>query len=56
MSKDAVDLATFHAVPASTWGHCPQVLLFTIVWGTPERKNLPNGLLPPPAFQRVLIR
>ena len=32
-----VDLATFRAVPASTWGHCPQVLCFTIVWETPEK-------------------
>ena len=30
-----VDLATFRAVPASTWGHCLQVLIFAIVWDTP---------------------
>ena len=35
-----VDLATFRAVPASTWGHCPQVLLFTIVWDTPEKEKV----------------
>ena len=45
-----VDLATFRAVPASTWGHCPQALLFTIVWDTPGKEKLPNCLPPPPAF------
>ena len=35
-----VDLATFRALPASTWGHCPQVLLFTIVWDTPGRDKV----------------
>ena len=35
-----VDLATFRAVPASTWGHCPQVLCFTIVWDTPEKEKV----------------
>ena len=45
-----VDLATFRALLAGTWGHCPQVLCFTIVWDTLKRKKLPNGLLPPPAF------
>ena len=45
-----VDLAIFRAMPASTWGHCPQVLCFTTVWHTPERKKLPNGLPPPPAI------
>ena len=32
-----VDLATFRAVPAGTWGHCPQVLCFTTVWDTPGK-------------------
>ena len=32
-----VDLATFRAVPASTWGHCPQVLCFTTVWDAPGK-------------------
>ena len=45
-----VDLATFRAVPASTSGHCPQVLLFTVVWDIPGKEKIPNGLLPPPAF------
>ena len=41
MSKQRrVDLATFRAVPASTWGHCPQVLLFTIVWDTPGKEKV----------------
>ena len=35
-----VDLATFRAVPASTWGHCPQVLYFTIVWDTPGKEKV----------------
>ena len=35
-----VDLATFRAVPASAWGHCPQVLLFTIVWDTPGKEKV----------------
>ena len=35
-----VDLATFRALPASTWGHCSQVLCFTIVWDTPEKKKV----------------
>ena len=35
-----VDLATFRAVPASTWGHCPRVLLITIVWDTPEKEKV----------------
>ena len=35
-----VDLATFRALPASTWGHCPQVLCFTIVWDTPEKEKV----------------
>ena len=30
-------MATFRAVPASTWGHCPQVLCFTTVWDTPGK-------------------
>ena len=52
-----VDLATFRAVPASTWGHCPQVLAVLLQFGTLlEKEKLPNGLLPPPAFQRVLMR
>ena len=49
-----VDLATSRAVPARTWGHCPQVLLFTVVWDTLERKKLPNGLLPPSPHTVVL--
>ena len=33
-----VDLATLRAVPASTWGHCPQVLFFyTIVCDNPGK-------------------
>ena len=28
----------------------PQVLFCTIVWDTPEREKMPNGLLPLPAF------
>ena len=36
-----VDLATFRALPgASTWGHCSQVLCFTIVWDTHEREKV----------------
>ena len=35
-----VDLATFRAVPASTWEHCPQVLCFTLVWDTPEKEEV----------------
>ena len=35
-----VDLATFRALPASTWGHCSQVLCFTIVWDTPEKEKI----------------
>ena len=35
-----VDLATFPAVPASTWGHCPQVLIFTTVWDTPGKEKV----------------
>ena len=35
-----VDLATFRALPASTWGHCSQVLCFTIVWDTPEKEKV----------------
>ena len=35
-----VDLATFRAVPASTWGQCPQVLCFTIVWDTPGKEKV----------------
>ena len=35
-----VDLASFRAVPASTWGHCPQVLVFTIVWDTPGKETV----------------
>ena len=35
-----VDLATFRALPASTWGHCFQVLCFTIVWDTPEKAKV----------------
>ena len=35
-----VDLATFRAVPASTWGHCPQVLCFTTVWDTPGKEEV----------------
>ena len=34
-----VDLATFSALPASTWGHCSQVLCF-IVWDTPEKEKV----------------
>ena len=34
-----VDLATFRAVPASTWD-CPQVLSFTIVWDTPGKEKV----------------
>ena len=33
-------MATFRAVPASTWGHCPQVLGFTIVWDTPGKEKV----------------
>ena len=35
-----VDLATFRAVPASTWGHCPQVPVITIVWDTPGKEKV----------------
>ena len=35
-----VDLATFRAVPASSWGHCSQVLFFTIVWDTPRKEKV----------------
>ena len=35
-----VDLATFRALPASTWGHCPQVLCFTLVWDTPDKEKV----------------
>ena len=35
-----VDLAIFRALPASTWGHCSQVLCFTIVWDTPEKEKI----------------
>ena len=35
-----VDLATFRAVPASSWGHCPQVLVFTIAWDTPGKEKV----------------
>ena len=35
-----VDLATFRAVPASTWGQCPQVLVFAIVWDTPGKAKV----------------
>ena len=35
-----VDLATFRALPASTWGHCSQVLCFTIVWDTHEKEKV----------------
>ena len=35
-----VDLATFRALPARTWGHCSQVLCFTIVWDTPEKEKV----------------
>ena len=35
-----VDLATFRALPASTWGHCSQVLCFTIVWDTPAKEKV----------------
>ena len=35
-----VDLATFRALPASTWRHCSQVLCFTIVWDTPEKEKV----------------
>ena len=35
-----VDLAIFRAVPASTWGHCPQVLCFTTVWDTPGKEKV----------------
>ena len=35
-----VDLATFRAVKTSTWGHCPQVLVFTIVWDTPGKEKV----------------
>ena len=35
-----VDLATFRAVPASTWGRYPQVLCFTIVWDTPVKEKV----------------
>ena len=33
-------MATFRAVPASTCGHCPQVLRFTIVWDTPGKEKV----------------
>ena len=35
-----VDLATFRAVPVSTWGHCPQVLWLAIVCDTPEKEKI----------------
>ena len=35
-----VDLATFRAGPASTWGHCPQLLSFAIVWDTPGKEKV----------------
>ena len=35
--QNRVDLATFRAVPASTSGHCPQVLCFTTVSDTPGK-------------------
>ena len=35
-----VDLAAFRAVPASTWGHCPQVQCFTIVWDTSGKEKV----------------
>ena len=43
-----VDLATLRALPASTWGHCPQGI-FLLEFGTHlERTKFPNELLPPP--------
>ena len=35
-----VDLATFRAVRTGTWGHCPQVLVFTTVWDTPGKEKV----------------
>ena len=42
-----VDLAAFRALPASTWGHCSQVLCFTIVWDTPEKEKVAKWSLAP---------
>ena len=50
-----VDLATFRAVPASTWGQCAQVLFYTIAWDTAGKEKLPNGLLQPPPKPPTII-
>ena len=45
-----VDLATFRALPASTWGHCSQVLFFTIVWDTPKSQKVAKWTPASPKF------
>ena len=32
------------ALPASIWGHCSQVLVFTIIWGTHKKRGLTRTL------------
>ena len=48
-----VDLATFRAVPASTWEHCPQVLVFTIVWDSPGKERVAKWSSAPPGFNEI---
>ena len=35
--QDGVDLSFPRALPASIWGNCSQVLVFTSIWGTQKR-------------------
>ena len=51
MSKDGSIWQLFVLCLLALGGNVPQVLCFTIVWDTPEKEKLPNGLLPPPAFR-----